>query len=124
MTKVPYQRNRSPAFGEPLHPADAELLSPVATDRVANGYMTLEEAAAPEAMRRLANPLAGDPIVVAGESGGVGFAGLLEVMRDQELAASIGLGPNARVLLIVTEGATDPGLYREPVGVDADQIRG
>ncbi|MFA5595891.1 MAG: hypothetical protein WDA15_11460, partial [Trueperaceae bacterium] len=101
--------------------------SPVALrvlDRVANGYMTLEEAAAPEAMRRLANPLPGDPPVVAGESGGVGFAGLLEVMRDPELAASIGLGPNARVLVIITEGATDPGLYRELVGMDAGQIRG
>jgi len=54
----------------------------------------------------------------------VGFAGLLEVMRDPELAASIGLGPNARVLVIITEGATDPGLYRELVGMDAGQIRG
>lgn len=101
--------------------------SPVALrvlDRVSNGYMTLEEAAAPEAMRRLANPLPGDPAVVAGESGGVGFAGLLEVMRDPELAASIGLGPDARVLVIITEGATDPGLYREFVGMDPGQVRG
>lgn len=100
--------------------------SPVALrvlDRVANGYMTLEEQAAPEAMRRLANPFSGDPPVVAGESGGVGFAGLLEVMRDPELAASIGLGPNARVLVIITEGATDPGLYRELVGMDPGPIR-
>lgn len=39
--------------------------SPVALrvlNRVANGYLTLEEQAAPEAMRRLSNPLPGDPI--------------------------------------------------------------
>ena len=80
-------------------------------ERVADGFMTVEEEAAPEAMRRLANPVAGDPPVVAGESGGVGLSGLLTVLRDPALAARIGLGPEARVLVINTEGATDPALY-------------
>jgi diaminopropionate ammonia-lyase len=78
--------------------------------------MTVEEDSAPEAMRRLASPLAGDPAIVAGESGGAGLAGLLTVLRDPHLAASIGLGPQARVLVINTEGATDPALYEQIIG--------
>lgn len=93
--------------------------SPVAfrvLERVADGFMTVEEDAAPEAMRRLASPVGGDPVIVAGESGGVGLAGLVTVLRDPRLAANIGLGPEARVLLVNTEGATDPELYERIVG--------
>ncbi len=85
-------------------------------ERVADGFMTVGEESAPEAMRRLAAPLAGDPSVVAGESGGVGLAGLLCAMRDERLAADVGLDANARVLVVNTEGATDPDLYQRMVG--------
>jgi diaminopropionate ammonia-lyase len=93
--------------------------SPIAfriLERVANGFMVVEEDAAPEAMRRLASPVGKDPAIVAGESGGVGFAGLLTVLRDPNLAASIVLGQDARVLVINTEGATDAALYEQIVG--------
>lgn len=85
-------------------------------ERVADGFMTIEEEAAPEAMRRLASPVAGDPAVVAGESGCAGLAGLQTVLRDPELASKVGLGSEARVLVINTEGATDPALYEKLVG--------
>lgn len=85
-------------------------------ERVADGFMTVEEDVAPEAMRRLASPVGEDPAVVAGESGGAGLAGLLTVLRDPALAARIGLGPQARVLVVNTEGATDPALYGKIVG--------
>lgn len=84
--------------------------------RVADGFMTVDEASAPAVMRRLATPLAGDPAVVAGESGGVGLAGVMAVLRDVDLAAQIGLNKNARVLVVNTEGATDPLLYAQLVG--------
>lgn len=84
--------------------------------RVADGFMTVDEQTAPDAMRRLASPVAGDPPIVAGESGGVGLAGVVTVLRDPALAAKIGLGPKARVLVINTEGATDPVLYQSIVG--------
>lgn len=84
--------------------------------RVADGFMTVDEQTAPDAMRRLASPAAGDPPIVAGESGGVGLAGVVTVLRDPALAAKIGLGPKARVLVINTEGATDPVLYQSIVG--------
>jgi len=85
-------------------------------ERVADGFMTVEEQDAPAVMRRLAHPVAGDPAVVAGESGGVGLAGAMAVLRDPALAARIGLGPAARLLVIISEGATDPAVYASIVG--------
>jgi len=94
-------------------------------ERVADGFMTVQEDVAPEVMRRLATPVAGDPPVVSGESGGAGLAGLLTVLRDPGLAAKIGLGSGSRVLVINTEGATDPDLYHRIVGrTPSDILKG
>ena len=93
-------------------------------ERVADGFMTVEEDAAPEVMRRLASPVAGDPPVVSGESGGAGLAGLMTVLRQPDLAGKIGLGPESRVLVINTEGATDPALYTSIVGRSPETVLG
>ena len=54
--------------------------------------------------------------IMAGETGAAGVAGLLALQSEApEVFAALGLGPTARVLLIVTEGATDPDAYREIV---------
>lgn len=95
---------------------EASLIAFRILERVADGFMTVEEDVAPEAMRRLASPVGKDSAIVAGESGGAGLAGLLAVLRDKSLAARIGLGPEARVLVVNTEGATDPSLYEKIVG--------
>lgn len=84
--------------------------------RAADAFMTVEDDDAVMVMRRLARPAAGDPAVVAGESGGVGLAGLIKAAGDPALRAATGLGPQSRVFLINTEGATDPALYRQLVG--------
>ena len=85
--------------------------------RAADAFMTVEDDEAVAAMNQLARPLAGDPAIVAGESGGVGLAGLTQVAGDPALRAAIGLGRDARVFLINTEGATDPVLYERLVGI-------
>lgn len=90
--------------------------------RVADGFMTVDEETVPEVMRRLAMPIKGDPAVVAGESGGAGLVGLVTALRDSALADQIGLGPNSRVLVINTEGATDPALYERIVGRSAEAV--
>jgi diaminopropionate ammonia-lyase len=67
-----------------------------------------------QAMRDLAE--AG---VVAGETGAASLAGLAEATGGRqagELQRVLGLGPHARVLLLCTEGATDPEAYRRIVG--------
>jgi len=84
--------------------------------RAADAFMTVEDEEAIAVMKRLASPLAGDPAIVAGEIGGVGLAGLIQVASSKELREQTGLGPDARIFPINTEGATpeDPKLYRAP----------
>lgn len=60
-----------------------------------------------------------DEGVVAGETGAAGLAGLTELLAGDDapaLRASLGLDESARVLLLCTEGATDPASYRDLVG--------
>jgi len=70
-------------------------------------------------MRTLAHPVGDDPMLVSGESGAV-TVGLLSASawpaRDEQLRRQLRLGPDARVLLFSTEGATDPEIYAQVVG--------
>ena len=76
------------------------------------------DAVAANGMRILAAPGGGDMPVVSGESGAV-TSGMLEyIMRHPggaDMRKALGLGPASAVLLISTEGDTDPGMYREIV---------
>jgi diaminopropionate ammonia-lyase len=90
--------------------------------RTADAFMTVDDEDAVAAMKRLAFPLERDPAIVAGESGGVGLAGLFKAANDPALREEIALGPAARVFLINTEGATDPALYESLVGVAPERI--
>lgn len=77
-----------------------------------DAFVAVEDDQARNAMRELAG--AG---IVAGESGAAGLAGLTELMAPEHRAAraTLGLGPETRVLLLSTEGATDPVAYAEIV---------
>lgn len=86
--------------------------------RLADAFMTVDEQEAVGAMRCLAAPLEDDPGIVAGESGGVGLAGLLQVSARTPYRDAIGLDRHARVLVINTEGATDPQRYEELLAYD------
>ncbi|KAA3448286.1 diaminopropionate ammonia-lyase [Mesorhizobium sp. SARCC-RB16n] len=91
--------------------------------RVADAFMTVEEDDAVAVMRRLARPAGNDPAIVAGESGGVGLAGLIRAMADHRTELS--LDTTSRVLVVNTEGATDPRRYAELVGMNpADVLAG
>lgn len=76
------------------------------------------EAAAANGMRLLAAPRPGDAPLVGGESGAV-TAGALEYIMTRpsmrSLRDRLGLGARSRVLLICTEGDTNPVLYRRIV---------
>ena len=98
------------ACGEP------SLLAWRILDHGADAFLRITDEWAVEAMRRLAAPHAGDIAVVAGESGAAGLAGLLALQSRPDLARRAGLGAASRVLAFNTEGATDPGLYRQIVG--------
>ncbi|MCV9999285.1 diaminopropionate ammonia-lyase [Pararhizobium sp. YC-54] len=86
----------------------------------ASAFLTVTEEEAKIAMRRLA---AHRPPIVAGESGAAGLAGYLSVATDPEARSRLGLTEQSRVLLINTEGATDPASYESIVGATADEVR-
>ncbi|MCP3394960.1 diaminopropionate ammonia-lyase [Bradyrhizobium sp. CCGB12] len=114
IVKVPHDKPTVMAMLECYEPS---LVAWRILSRVADAFMTVEDDEAVAMMKDLAYPLDGDPAIVAGESGGVGLAGLAKVAGDPALRSEIGLGPDSSVFLINTEGATDPVLYERLVGV-------
>jgi len=79
-------------------------------------FMTISEEAVPATMRLLANGFEQDPAIEAGESAVPGLAAAVIAAQDPMLSKTLGLDANSRVLVIGTEGATDPELYRTLVG--------
>lgn len=71
--------------------------------------LAIDDDLARQAMRALARDG-----IVAGETGAAGAGGLIDLCSARDLAAArgwLGLGAHSRVLLICTEGATDPEAY-------------
>ncbi len=69
-------------------------------------------------MRMLAAPCKGDQQVISGESGAVGMGLIATLMEDgsyRELREAIGLGPDSKVLMVSSEGDTDPESWRRIV---------
>jgi diaminopropionate ammonia-lyase len=87
-----------------------------------NVAVAVDDAYALEAMRMLAQPQTGDPAIVAGETGGVGLAALLAARDHHEIRAHLKLDAHSRVLLLGSEGDTDPVIYRQVVGQTAAEV--
>ena len=99
----------------------AAEVSPLAWQVLARGafaFMALDDAGAVDAMRRAAAPIGGDPPLVLGESGAASLGGLMAVAGDAEAREALGLSEASRILVIGSEGATDPDIYRRIVGRD------
>ncbi len=99
------------ACGEPCGVGWAEL------EPAADFFASVPDEVAARGMRVLANPLPGDESVVSGESGAVTLGFLATLLCGEGDAARaavtrLGLGPESRVLLFSTEGATDRANYR------------
>ncbi len=88
----------------------------------ADAVILVDDDEAEDCMRRLASGVAGDAPLVAGESAVAGLAALLSVASDKEARESLGLGPDSRVLLFGTEGATDPEVYERIVGRPPEDV--
>jgi diaminopropionate ammonia-lyase len=87
----------------------SEIAWPVLSAGV-DAFVTVDDAQAEAAMRSLA-----ELGVVAGETGGSGLAGLRQLVAD----AGGRLDRSSSVLVLNTEGATDPDAYERIVGVAA-----
>lgn len=79
--------------------------------------VTIDDDQVPAAMRTLA-----ELGIEAGETGAAGLAGLTALMADGsamagEVRTAAGVGEAATVLVLMTEGATDPAFYQRVVGV-------
>ena len=67
------------------------------------------------AMRMLYHPCGKDPQIISGESGAAGLAGLLALLNNHNLAPArqrLRINNQTRVLVINTEGDTDPEGFR------------
>jgi len=85
-------------------------------------FIACEDDVTRRGMHLLATPHGSDPAIVSGESGAV-TTGLLACLLGEcertehfDVVAALGLDSHSRVLLISTEGDTDPEGYREIVG--------
>ena len=85
-------------------------------------FMTVEDRAATDAMRQAAERADGDPGVVLGDTGSAGWAGFLAASSDPRLREQLGLDADSRVVIVATEGATDPEVYREIVGRSPEEV--
>ena len=77
-------------------------------------FFSVSDSLSAKGMRILANPLRGDPRVISGESGAVGMGLLYEILRNDlyiGLKKELGLDQNSKILLLSTEGDTDPKNY-------------
>lgn len=84
----------------------------------ADFIVTVPDYVAAKGMRMYGVPLKGDPFVVSGESGAVTLGALTFMMEYEgasDLREQLQLDENSRVLLINTEGNTDPDYFRNVV---------
>ncbi|MEJ8561785.1 diaminopropionate ammonia-lyase [Yoonia sp. GPGPB17] len=89
-------------------------------EQEASDYLIIPDTLVAPMVRLLARPLPGDPVIEAGESAVAGLSALVAARSDAALSAALGLDASSRVLLIGSEGITDPVIYQQIMeGLDA-----
>lgn len=82
----------------------------------ADMYLSCDDSVTELGMRILANPIGSDPKIISGESGAVGMGVLDLLIKDSKyhgLAQLLEIDSNSSILLISTEGDTDPINYKK-----------
>ena len=89
-------------------------------------YLAIDDVWANDAMRTLADPAEGDPMLAAGASGAAALGGLLAVCGDpamQQVRERLRLGPtadNPKTHRLVGPGWRGPRRAAQPTGGEAD----
>ena len=102
--------------------------SPVAWEilkNCANCFITCPDYIAAKGMRIYATPLDGDPFIVSGESGAVTLGVLVSALREhgvEELREFLCIDMDSQILLINTEGNTDPVNFRQIIWEGANPV--
>ena len=104
-----------PTLMECLRCGEVSSIALPVISAAADAFVAIDDEWCARAMQTFAHPLAGDPALVVGAAGACGLASLLAILQDKSLLplrAVSGLNATSRVLVIATEGATDPGYAR------------
>ena len=90
---------------------------PIIRDRM-DYFMTIEDEYAIKAMRQYYYPVGDDPRIISGESGASGLGALLALIESDILEHArklLNIGRDSRILLLNTEGDTDPENFKRVV---------
>ena len=102
--------------------------SPIAWDVLwdtVDAFVSCPDYVAAKGMRVYGVPLQDDPFIVSGESGAVTLGALMfiaDYAEFHELKEYIGLGPDSQILLLNSEGNTDPEYFRRVVWEGANEV--
>jgi len=102
--------------------------SPIAWDVLwdtVDAFVACPDYVAAKGMRVYGVPLADDPFIVSGESGAVTLGALMfiaDYAEFRDLKDYIGLGPDSQILLLNSEGNTDPDYFRRVVWEGANSV--
>jgi diaminopropionate ammonia-lyase len=80
-------------------------------DSEVSDFLVIDDRLIPPVIRRLARPAGRDPVIEAGESGVAGLAALIEAAKCPEMRGLLALDASSRVLVIGSEGVTDPEIF-------------
>lgn len=84
----------------------------------ASAYFAVPDYVAADGMRRYAKPLNGDTAVISGESGAATFGTVVKLLENPDfetIREQLGINSQSVILLINTEGDTDPVCYQSIV---------
>ena len=104
------------ACGE-VSPAAWEIVS-----TAADAFVAIDDCYALDAVRAFARPVGGDPAIVSGETGATGLGALLAAREVPALRELLQLDDTSRVLLLGSEGDTDPVIYQQITGRTAEDV--
>ena len=82
-------------------------------------FCACRDAVTEQGMRAYAHPIGHDPTVISGESGAVTYGLLLSIVRSEALRALFQIHQDSVILMISTEGDTDPEGYGRIVGIES-----
>ena len=79
-------------------------------------FCACEDSVTEMGMRAYAHPEGKDPFIISGESGAVTYGLLLTILQDKNLRKAFHINKESVILLINTEGDTDPEGYAKVIG--------
>ena len=102
-----------------LRNREVSPLAFAALQPIVGAYLAIDDSWAHDAIRRLGTPEGADAAIQAGASGAAALGGLLALLNDPALASTrehLRLNEESRVLVIVSEGVTDPDVWARAMG--------